>query len=212
MTTLPVRSRTVVFFDFDQTLVRIDTLPLFLRTLVGESGFKAALKAGVVAALAHPFSWRDSGRAAIFRSVLQNVRLERAQETAQQLSSQLQWKEAVIDTVRRHAESGNTVVIATGSLSLYVPIFLAAGSCPYDYLLATEMEHHDGILTGALASPSCTRQNKANRIKTFLAGHDPFDDSIAYGNLPDDKAMFGLMHTSFVISKHSMDETITPFA
>lgn len=210
-TSVPASQRCAAFFDFDQTLVRQDTLPLFLRTLAGEDGFKSALKAGVAAALMHPLVWRDAGRAAIFHSVLHSVSLEQAQDTARILARQLQWKEPVREALRRHAEAGDTVVVATGSLSLYMPIFLQAGECPVDHLLATEMGHHDGVLNGILATPSCTRAGKVKRIDAFLSDHGPFERIVAYGNLPDDRGMLRMAHQGFVIDKKPQNEEMRPF-
>ncbi len=208
----PVVSRTVAFFDFDQTLVQQDTLPLFLRTVSGEDGFKSALKAGIVAAMMNPFAWRNAGRAAIFRSVLHLVPLAEAQDIARSLAHQLRWKEPLREALQRHADAGDTVVVATGSLSLYMPIFLQHGACPIDHLLATEMEHHNGVLSGALATPSCTRAGKVRRIKEFMKEHGPFDRIIAYGNLPDDRGMLRMAHQGFVIDKHPQNDQTKPFA
>jgi HAD superfamily hydrolase (TIGR01490 family) len=179
----------LVLFDFDKTLVRIDSgrsiaLPMFRRGLVGP---RPAMR----------FAWNGMLYMAGLksRSAMQEVgystyagfRIEDLIPLLQEL-----WPEAVEPTLsppvvarlRAHQEAGDHTVLLTAS-----PAFVAhpaSKALEFDSIEGTQMEIVDGLLTGRPIAPLVEGSEKARRAQRMAheLGIDPADcvaytDSIA---------------------------------
>ncbi len=99
----------------------------------------------------------------------------------------------LLETLRLAAKNGDTVVIVSASLDLWLRPFCHLEG--FD-LLCTELEYLDGKYTGRFSTPNCNGQEKAVRI---LTAYDlqSFEKTIAYGNSEGDAAMFDLADEVF---------------
>lgn len=190
--------RALAVFDFDGTLAAKDSLWPFLIAVAGWPRCLFAVLCGVVA-LAVRRKGRDlrtTMKATLLETVLRGRRVDSLAPALERMRDWPRWLPSA-EALKRHHEAGDLVVIATGSLDLYVKAML--GSLPYDDILATEMEVRDGVLTGQMTLGNCVRQRKAERVAAYMKQHGPFADSWAYGNAPHDEPMMDLMNHRVVV-------------
>lgn len=191
--------RTIAFFDFDATLSKGDSLWPFLVAAAGRWRCYAALARGIMAYLLVP-PGKDR-RTVIKDSLLQHtlggLRVADLAPAIERMKSWPRWIEPAYGALLRHRAQGDHIVIATGSLDLYVETML--GDLPHDGVLCTRMEVVDGVLTGRMASGNCVRRLKAQLVAEYLATHGPFEESWGYGNAPHDLPMMELLDHRVVI-------------
>lgn len=194
----------LAIFDFDGTLVRGDSLLPFLELVAGRTKARTALLRSVRAALwnravrAGREDSRTAVKAGLLARTLKGVPIERAQEAAPRLCKWVRWHQPMLDALRRHADRGDRVVVATGALKLYMPHLLS--DLPVDELIATEMEVVDGVMTGRMChGGNCVREEKARRVTEYLDRHGPFRATHGYGNRPSDLPFLALMQHPTVV-------------
>ncbi|MGQ3049785.1 MAG: HAD-IB family hydrolase [Niveispirillum sp.] len=195
-------TRRIAIFDFDGTLVGGDSLLPYLGRVAGRmrSGlvFARAIRAGLMSAGANPDDdLRTRIKAGMLRRALAGVPVSVAQDAAERMRGWPRWYEPTLTALKRHADAGDMVVVATGGLSLYIPILLEG--LPVDRILATDMEVRDGVLTGQMQGGNCVRGEKARRVAALLHEAGPFDESHGYGNRPSDLPFLALMSHPTVI-------------
>lgn len=178
-------------FDFDGTLIHQETLAIYLRTLAGSGVFlSACCLAGAKATFALPVNRMNVFRAELLRRTLAGKTLDQVSAAAERLFPKLKWNAETNIELEGHLEAGRKVLVATGSLSVYMPIFLERKGISVDGLLSTEMMVEGNTLTGEMATPSCTWTEKAKRVKEWLAEVE--GPVWGYGNMPYDGEMLQL--------------------
>ncbi len=183
-------TRKIAFFDFDGTLVKGDSLLPFLGFAAGwgalSLGFARAL---LLPEAGHP-DRRTGIKAALLRHTLAGLSVDHAHAAAQLLAPLRHWKEPAHSALLRLKEQGAEIVVATGALELYIGRLLEG--LPVDKIIATEMESHNGILTGRMLGGNCVRAEKARRVDAYIKTHGPYAEIHGYGNAPHDLAMLEL--------------------
>jgi phosphatidylglycerophosphatase C len=183
--------RGAAVFDFDRTLVRQETMAMFLRLVVGRTAYASACcVSGAKASVAAPATRMDVFRAELLRRTLAGRTVGQAMQAAERLYPRLGWITSIVEKLSQHRDAGRKVLVATGSLSIYMPTLLSEKRVDPDGLLATEMVVDGDTLTGEMATPSCTWSEKARRVKNWLAEVE--GPVWGYGNLPHDGAMLAL--------------------
>lgn len=195
-------TRRIAIFDFDGTLVGGDSLLPYLGRVAGRMRtglvFARAIRAGLMSAGANPDDdLRTRIKAGMLRRALTGVPLAVARDAAERMRGWQRWHEPTLSALKRHADAGDLVVVATGGLSLYIPTLLHG--LPVDRILATDMEVRDGVLTGQIQGGNCVRAEKARRVAALLYELGPFDESHGYGNRPSDLPFLALMSHPTVI-------------
>nr|WP_319802044.1 HAD-IB family hydrolase [Azospirillum fermentarium] len=200
----PLTSQGVAFFDFDGTLIRGDSLPLFIAEVIGRHRTRLAFADALRSATHRHLRGRPLGadfrgtvKAIVLKRTLRGVPLAVAEAAAERLAQRLRWHGPMVEALHAHRDAGRTVVVATGALNVYMPALLR--HLPVDHLMATEMEVADGHLTGRIVSGNCVRGHKADRVQAWLAQHGPFPRTWGYGNHPSDRPMLALLDEPAVI-------------
>ncbi|MDD3182895.1 MAG: HAD family hydrolase [Alphaproteobacteria bacterium] len=190
--------RVLAVFDFDGTLAAKDSLWPFLVAVAGWPRCVLAALSCCMAlgALLSGGDLRSKVKAILLDRILKGRRFEDLKPAIERMRTWPQWLPTV-DALKKHHEAGDLIVIATGSLDLYVKEML--GSLPYDDILATEMDLRDGVLTGQMTLGNCVRQRKAERVAAYMNQYGPFTDSWGYGNAPHDLPMMALMNHRVVV-------------
>ena len=194
----------VAFFDFDGTLVRGDSLPMFIAEVIGKRRTHLAF-ADAIRSAGHRHlrgrgpgvDFRGSVKAILLKRTLRGLSLADAHAAAERLAAKLRWHTPILQALRDHRRAGRRVVVATGALDVYMP-FLLKGEA-VDDLLATEMEVRDGRLTGSLATGNCVRDDKAGRVRAWLSANGPVGETWGYGNRPSDLPMLALLDKRVVV-------------
>ena len=102
----------------------------------------------------------------------------------------------------RHQQAGHLCVMVSASPDIYLKS--VAKHLGFDALLCTGMEVAGGQLTGLMATPNCHGEQKALRLKAWLAerfGADDMPTLYAYGDTAGDKPMLRLAAHAFYRGK-----------
>jgi len=163
-------TRRIAIFDFDGTLVGGDSLLPYLGQVAGRmrSGlvFARALRAGLMGTRGNPDDdLRTRIKAGMLRWALAGVPMAVARQATEQMRNWPRWHEPTLTALKRHADAGDMVVVATGGLSLYIPLLLEG--LPVNRILSTDMEVVDGVLTGRMQGGNCLRAEQARRVSAL---------------------------------------------
>lgn len=197
----------IAAFDFDGTLSEKDTLIPFLVQLDGPFRFAGAMgKVGSEAARRNvDLRDRDDVKAALL-SVLASGR------SAQDLDrrGRLYAKELLTSKLRpdvrarleEHLRRGDTVVFVSASLAAYLQP-LAEQLGVHD-VIAVELAEQDGRLTGDLKRPNVRAEQKAVRLREWIASQVPDGRPVelwAYGNSSGDHELMEMADHAFWLGK-----------
>ena len=195
-----VESTGVAIFDFDGTLIQQESMAMFLCAIAGRRAFASACcVAGVKTAMAISGDRLDVFRAEVLRRVLVGKTLAQAWRATERVFTRLHWIERTTKALIRHKDEGCDILVATGSLSVYVSALLMMKGIPVDGLLATEIGLNGDVLTGEMKTASCTGVEKARRVQEWLFVGGVDGPTWGYGNLPHDSAMLALTDYPTVI-------------
>ena len=195
--------RTVAVFDFDDTLSKGDSMWPFLFAIAGRTCcFLALVEAAVHYGLDKLFLKPIDDEGTYFKErllprLLAGKRVEDLKPVLEKMVKKQRWLASTLNTLRIHYAVGHHIVIASGSLDLYLPTLLE--DIPYHALICTDMEVKAGRLTGRMLSGNCVRARKAQRVEIYLNTHGPFAVSWGYGNAPHDIPMLDLLQHRVVI-------------
>lgn len=190
-------NKTIAVFDYDGTLAASDS---FWPFLVAVAGWPKALTALFLSLASAATANKGEGRSALkeqmIRRLLTGVRID---ELPPAIDKVKKWSRELptAKQLREHYSAGHHVVIASGSLDVYLPHLL--GNLPHHALICTELETTDGAITGKTPNGNCVRERKAQRVAKYIAENGPFDESWGYGNMPHDLPMLNLMKNRVIV-------------
>jgi len=196
--------RRVAIFDFDDTLVLGDSFFPFLGLVAGKGRTWWALICALsayalrVARDDKSISLRTFVKGYLLKSLLAGRKREDMRHAAKKLRAWRKDNDPVIKKLREHAARGDTVVVASGGLDLYLPELLS--DLPCDVLICTDIGVKDGIVSAEMINGNCVRLRKAERIRKWLEENGPFDESFGYGNYPHDLPMMDLVKHRIIVS------------
>ena len=195
--------KKVAIFDFDGTLIKGDSLWPFL--IYASSA--VAVLAAVIEGLARFAVMRAMKRTAesrrtfvkgfLLRRILKGKKRETLKDAAFKVFMWREINEPIMQKLQEHHLKGDILLIASGSLDLYLPELVR--DIPHNALICTEVGVENGIVTGEMIKGNCVRKGKAARVKAWMDEHGPFEDSFGYGNAPHDLAMLDLVKHRVVV-------------
>lgn len=198
--------RTIVFFDFDGTLVKGDSFFPFLGFLSGWHNLVIQFVQSLFLFVSLKLRKKDNPAVADHRTFIKTELLKRlvAGHNQSDLSAVIaklllwkKWNAPVHQALMDHHAQGHHVVVASGGLNLYLTTLLK--DVPLDGLICTCVGVENGVMTGVMTSGNCVRDRKAEMVAAYLAEHGPFDESWGYGNLPHDLPMLNLLKYRIII-------------
>lgn len=187
----------LALFDFDGTVTDRETMPDFMRMAVRPRrlmlgkillfplivGYKAGVVSGVVV------------RAAICRFGFRSVPASEIEALGRRFAGEFlptTLRKEAMDRIAWHQARGDTVVVVSGGLGVYLRPWCQANGLR---LLCSELEQHDGKLTGRYLGKQCVRAEKARRIVQDFPPTG-FGNVFAYGDTPEDREMLALAHVA----------------
>lgn len=194
--------RTIAVFDFDDTLSKGDSLWPFLCAVAGWprcvfAMMEAVALLPVMASTAMLGNHRSFVKERLLLRLLAGRRIDDIAPAILQLRNWRTWLEPSVTALRKHHDAGHHIVIASGSLDLYLPTLLV--DVPHHALICTKVEVIDGVITGRMPLGNCVRQRKAELVAEYIAANGPFAESWGYGNAPHDLPMLELMRHKVVV-------------
>jgi HAD superfamily hydrolase (TIGR01490 family) len=179
------------FFDFDETLLEVESSRIGIRYLYDEGHVKLWF---ILKVLAANFFYKrgiisDETMARFLIRFYRNKELALFEANAPQFyRNHLKPRLApnIVEKVREHRRNGHTLVLISASVRYYLrPV---AEDLGFHHLLCTDLETGaDGLLTGRPSGPVCLdRHKKTGAEKLARTTHIDLDASYAYGNHQSD--------------------------
>lgn len=172
-----------VFFDFDGTLTRSDTLLPFLHYLSGRKFYYQFLKISpVLIAYLLKVMTNDKAKEKVLTTYLQgwnkNNLQHKADTFALEIIPQLLRPEG-IDRLHFHQKQGDYCVLVSASPEIYLIPW--AKKYGFNDIIGTQLEVRKGIYTGKIKGHNCYGKNKISRIE-LRYGIGCWADSYAYSD------------------------------
>jgi phosphatidylglycerophosphatase C len=185
-------------WDFDGTITERDTLMGFLAFVAGRRALSAAAARRVVAlgrGLRDDTS-RDLAKERVIGDLMAGRPVAEVEDAGRRYAELLpaQFRPEALDRIRWHADRGHTQVIVSASLVYYLrPLAEQLG---FATVMGVELAADDrGVCTGEFVRPNVRGEQKALRLREWLADQDLSVDGDrgpeiwAYGNSSGDDAL-----------------------
>ena len=192
---------TLVAFDFDGTITRIDTFKAFFKWAVGKRRYYGTLCRHFFVLVGFALGMVDGGRAkqALLTSFLKGMSLHDFTNIAHQFAETHRHllRPEAIKAIDRHLEAGHTVVVVTASVEQWVAALLEE-RVP---VIGTRLEvDENGVLTGRMDGANCRGAEKVQRLEEWLSsqGSEPLANHhlIVYGDSDGDNELFTVAQES----------------
>lgn len=194
----------VVFFDFDGTLTRRDSLLPFLHMVSGTPLFVARMSvlSPVLVAYAAKLLKNDVAKEIVLKHFLQGKQLEELRAAGQRFATDsLPGLErfAGMKRLSWHKEQGHSCVLVSASIDIYLAPW--ARNAGFDDWIASRLEVDDaGCVTGRLVGGNCFGEEKVRRIRAWLNGKDCMA-KYAYGDSHGDLPMLNMVSQGYLWRK-----------
>jgi phosphatidylglycerophosphatase C len=201
--------RPIVAFDFDGTITRKDSLPLFLTRIRSRRELLRcfAHRAPQLAQAVRGGSARDHAKELVCLDVLGGLTCEQADSAAAETARVVQQSLIRSDTgtrIRWHQAAGHRIIVVSASFEAYVT--LVAASLGIDEVIATKwhVDPASNVLTGRLDGLNVRGEAKVDLLEAHLKG--PCDLDYAYGNSGGDTAMLARAKHPVRVGRRQMPE------
>ena len=188
----------LALFDFDGTITRGDSWTPFMRLATGPArkvvGYTVLLPVGV-----GYYARLVAGRTArpLYAQVaFRGVEAARVHDIGGRYASEVlprTVRPRALEQIAWHQENGDTVVVVSGSLAVYVQPWCESGGID---CIATELEERGGRLTGRYLGGECTGPEKAVRIRRRYDLRQ-FREIYAYGDSAEDREMLAIANRRY---------------
>lgn len=193
-----------VLFDFDGTLTRRDSMPLFVRHAVGNMGLLRAILSNLPAlSVLAVRGWKsmpgaDAGKTK--ECLLRCCFAQRSREDVERLCATFADKideivaPAVLERLQEHLSKGHRVAIVSASVDVWIKPWAARHGVTD--VIATQEEVVAGSYTGCFAGENCNGEEKVRRISEIFP-REKFH-LVAYGNSRGDYPMLRYADEAFL--------------
>lgn len=200
--------RAVAAFDFDGTLSRRDTLIPFLAQVGGRRRFAQICgQLGLSGARRQvDLRDRDGLKEELIRRLFAGMPEEQLRHLGQRYARDLlsdQLRPDVLTRLEDHRRADHEVVFVSASLVYYLEPL--AEMLDLQGVLAVEPEARDGVLTGSLVRPNVRAEQKALRLREWLAEHGSRNvedlELWGYGNSSGDHALLRMSDHAYWLGR-----------
>ncbi len=188
----------LALFDFDGTITFKDSFGDFIAYAVGRRRFITGTIVLSPMLLAYALgaipNWRAKELVSThFFGGWEAVSFERLASKYSRERLPTIVREIALETIARHKLKGDTVVVVSASIDLWMAGWCA--ECAVD-LIATELETKEGRITGRFSTRNCSGKEKVRRIQERY-DLKSFDYIYAYGDSAGDRAMLELANEKY---------------
>ncbi len=195
---------TAAFFDFDQTLLEVESGHMGIRMLREQGKLPTGYFIKVwLANVFYQWQWlSEAGMARVLLTYYRGRRLSEFETTAEAfyltyLKPRLAPR--IMARLEDHRRDGHLLVLISGSVRYMLEPVVS--DLRFDHLFCTELEEGpDGLLTGRSRGPICVDRAKQDHVRQLAeeAGID-LAASFAYGNHPADLPMLEVVGHPHVV-------------
>lgn len=188
----------LVFFDFDGTITKDDSLLKFIRFVVGDTRFIIGLITLSPTLTLYKLKLIPNYKAKqkmlsyFFKGCSEEYFKKVANEYSLNHIDKILRPKAM-EKIQWHKEKGHKVVVVSASIDYWLRSWCEKNDLE---LIATQLEIKYGVVTGNLLTKNCYGIEKVNRIKELYNLND-FEYIYAYGDSSGDKEMLSIANESF---------------
>ncbi len=197
-------SSKIVVFDLDGTITKKDTyLPFLFGFLRKNPRYMFRLGFLPFAVLLHLIGLRDNTwlKVVFLKAFLKGEHKDSLVEWVNEFVDKTidnGLREGAIHELNLHKNAGDTLLLVSASLDIYVNAF--GGKLGFDYVLCTNAEwDHQERLTGKLITNNCYGQEKISRLTEWLHQQDKRRIDIAYSDHHSDIALLNFAKTGVAV-------------
>ncbi|UPG85810.1 HAD-IB family hydrolase [Luteibacter aegosomatis] len=188
----------LALFDFDGTITTRELFGDFMRYAVSRRRRMAGTIVFLPLIVGYKLGWVSGNRirARVVRFGFRGVRSSDLSKTAQAFCDAVvpaALRPVAIARIRWHQERGDTVVVVSGGLDIYLRHWCSKQGIE---LVCSRLEERDGLLTGRYREAQCIGEEKRRRVREQY-DLSQFDHIFAYGDTPDDAEMLEMANTRF---------------
>jgi len=189
-------SKTVVVFDFDETLVIENSLSHLFQGVAGKNYWVSAIPAIIKSIFLFEFGYKLRLRVKkkLYAAHLMGVSETSVYQAGTAAAAKLTVNSHVMNELEIADERGDVVLIATASPRIYVTAILDELKVNRFKIIGTEVNFESGHILGK----ECSCEEKWNAVTKELESLD-IDKITAYGNAPDDLFMLKQVDQGFVV-------------
>jgi phosphatidylglycerophosphatase C len=183
-------TKNLALFDFDGTITRKDTFPLFLLSCHKSLFIYLLLFTLSPLIVLQKLGWIREGmvKEMVLKLLFKHMPIEKfaglGKDFAMRIIPSLT-RTSALDRIDWHQKNGDKIFIVTASISHWVAPWADTLGIQ---VVGSEVELKDGKLTGRLSGENCIKKEKVARIKKIIDLND-FEEIYAYGDSAGDREM-----------------------
>lgn len=191
--------KKLALFDFDETLVKENSLGYLFKLLLGNKPLFLYLLPIFLDCRLYIGQIKVVIKQCLYKRSLNGQNPQNIYQAGRDVASQLSKIDKVIKRMIWLDEQGVEVWIITASPQSFIQGIVDEFQWPVKRVIGTLLESHNGKLTG-LISEECRAQEKVRRFNTIVM-QDALECSVqeSYGNLPVDIPMLDLADKKFYV-------------
>ena len=193
----------LVLFDFDGTLTKKDSFPLFIKYCTSNLTYFWGFSLHIIPIIAYKLGFLSGEKLKqkilswFFKGIDETFLKKKGEEFIEYLFIKKLLNENIIQNLESEINAGNTVCVVSASPEIWIYPFCKKMKID---CICTEMKFVSGKFTGELASQNCTGIEKARRVQEKYK-LDLFEEIQAYGNSKDDFEMLAIANKKFMVNK-----------
>ena len=189
---------TVAAFDFDGTIIKHDSLLVFIRFAVSPG----RIVLSTIKTLPYLALWQlkvipnYKAKEKLFKALFKGVPIDDFNKLCIDFIPKIEAmvNPAALDKINWHRQMGHEIVIISASVENWISPW--ATKIGIDTVLATQIEVIDGLITGKFLSKNCHGPEKVNRLLQHLPNRETYE-LYAYGDSNGDKDLLQLADHKF---------------
>jgi len=191
--------KKVALFDFDETLVRENSLSYLFKFLLGNKPLFLFLLPILLDYRLYIGQVKAVIKQRLYKRALNGQNPQYIYQAGRDTASKLSKIDQVVERMICLDRQGVEVWIITASPQSFIQGIVDELQWPVKRVIGTLLESHNGKLNG-LIGEECQLQEKVRRFNTVVAKEALRCNILeSYGNLPVDIPMLNLAHTKFYV-------------
>jgi HAD superfamily phosphoserine phosphatase-like hydrolase len=184
----------LILFDFDGTLTKKDSFPLFIRFSCGSVNYLIGFSIHSFSILLYKLGiisgekLKQSVMSWFFKGSSENELRKNGSSFIDFLLENHFFNPSILQALINEVESGNTVAVVSASPDIWIKPFCDKFKVK---CISTKLKFENETFTGLFETANCAGIEKARRIRSVYDLSE-FKEIIAYGNSKDDLEMLGL--------------------
>lgn len=199
-----MKSQKLAFFDFDETLIKENSLANLFKEVTG----KKFLFPYALSLVLQPNTYREgikwSIKRRLYKCCLSGVTEKELFSAGRTVAEKLNPITNVTEKLHELYANDYKIWIITATPTLFVKGIITEWQWPVDRVIGTELYQHNEVYSGELGA-ECMREEKVKRIQNIIKDKGlNISIEVSYGNLPVDIPMMLLALKSYSVKNEKI--------